>query len=278
MINPAMHQAPSTVTMKDLAEILTLNKKDLLPDWNLAKFNGNPLQWHEWYGQFKSAIDSQALSDDIKLTYLKTLVVGKATDSIAEFAYCGKMYRDALKTLERKFGQPQAVVTAHLDKLANYPSIKMHSSDQIIHFSTTVSSLVAVFRSLSYDADLQSSSLLIQAVQKLPPNLKKLWSLHTVKRDSICTTMLDFNDWLKERAEGHDRMKTTSFRSKPEDTNSNGPKCLRKYSRPTRSPIVLIGSLKVQRMITHLAYFVNHNIRFGDVRLLRKKLRRSVLK
>ena len=124
--------------MKDLAELLTLNKKDLLPDWNLAKFNGNPLQWHEWYGQFKSAIDSQALSDDIKLTYLKTLVVGKAKDAIAEFAYCGKMYRDALKTLERKFGQPQAVVTAHLDKLANYPSIKMHSSDQIIHFSTTL--------------------------------------------------------------------------------------------------------------------------------------------
>ena len=56
MVNPAMLQAPSTVTMKDLAELITLNKMDLLPDWNLAKFNGNPLQWHEWYGQFKSAI------------------------------------------------------------------------------------------------------------------------------------------------------------------------------------------------------------------------------
>ena len=34
--------------------------------------------------------------------------------------------------------------------------------------------------------------------------------------------MLDFNDWLKERAEGHDCMKTTSFRRKPEDTKSSG--------------------------------------------------------
>ena len=56
MVNPARLQAPSTVTMKDLSELLTLNKMDLLQDWNLAKFNGNPLQWHEWYGQFKSAI------------------------------------------------------------------------------------------------------------------------------------------------------------------------------------------------------------------------------
>ena len=50
MVNPAMLQAPSTFTIKDLTELLTLNKKDLLPAWNLAKFNGNPLQWHEWYG------------------------------------------------------------------------------------------------------------------------------------------------------------------------------------------------------------------------------------
>ena len=196
--------------------------KDLLPDWNLAKFIGNPLQWHEWCGQIKSTIDSQSQSEDIKLTYLKTLVLGKAKDAIVEFAYCGKMYIVTLKTLERKFGQAKAVVTAHLDKLANHPSIKIHSSDQIIHFSTTVSSLVGVFRSLSYDADLQSSSFLNQAVQKLPPNLKESWSLHTVKKDLIRPTLLDFNNWLKESAECYDRMKTTSFRSKSEDTNSSG--------------------------------------------------------
>ena len=147
---------------------------DLLPDWNLAKFKGNPLQWHEWYSHFKSAIDSHAFSDDIKLTYLKTLVVFKAKDAIAEIAYCEKVYRDALKTLDQKFRQPQAVVTAHIDQLANYLSNKIHSSNQIIIcFPTKVSSLVGVFRSLSYDADFRSSSLLNHAVKKMPPNLKE---------------------------------------------------------------------------------------------------------
>ena len=42
------------------------------------------------------------------------------------------------------------------------------------------------------------------------------------ERDLIRPTMLYFNDWLKERAEGHDRMTTTSFRSKTEKTNSSG--------------------------------------------------------
>ena len=54
------------------------------------------------------------LTDDVKLLYLKTLVFGKAKTAIAEFAYCGTMYKDKLKTLERKFGQPHTVVSAYL--------------------------------------------------------------------------------------------------------------------------------------------------------------------
>ena len=73
-------------TMQDLAQLLSSTKKNHLPEWKLAQFNGDPLQWHEWFGQFKSAIDSSPLTDDVKLTYLKTLVTGKAKTTIAEFA------------------------------------------------------------------------------------------------------------------------------------------------------------------------------------------------
>ena len=62
------------------------------------------------------SIKSQSLTDDVKLTYIKTLVTDKTKSTLAEFAYCDAMYKDALRTLERKFGQPQAVVSAHLDK------------------------------------------------------------------------------------------------------------------------------------------------------------------
>ena len=166
---------PSTTgfTIQDLALLLASTKKDHLPEWKLAQYNGDPIQRHEWFGQFKSAIDSAPLTDDVKLTYLKTLVTGKAKTAIAEFAYCGAMYRDALKTLERKFGQPQAVVTAYLDKLANFPPVKMHNSESIISYSATICSLVGVFRSLNYVQDLSSASLLGQAVQKLPPNMRE---------------------------------------------------------------------------------------------------------
>ena len=67
----------SSFTVQDLAQLLMSSKKDHLPEWKLAQYSGDPLQWHEWFGQFKSVIDSAPLTDDVKLTYLKTLVSGK---------------------------------------------------------------------------------------------------------------------------------------------------------------------------------------------------------
>ena len=126
---PSAPSLDSADLIKQLADAITCP----LPEWKLTQYNGDPLQWYEWFGQFKSAIDSQSLSDDVKLTYIKTLVTGKAKTAIAEFAYCGVMYKDALKTLERKFGQPQVVVGAHLDKLGPFPPLKMHNSDNTIN-------------------------------------------------------------------------------------------------------------------------------------------------
>ena len=154
---PVLSIADNASLITELADEITSKKNYPLPKWKLAQFNSDPLQWHEWYGQFKNAIDSQSLTDYVKLTYLKTLVTGKAKIAIAESAYCGLKYKDALRTLERKFGQPQANVSAHLDKLSNFLPLKMHNSDNIINYSAAISSLVGVFKSLSYDADLKRS-------------------------------------------------------------------------------------------------------------------------
>ena len=175
MSAPAPPIPDNASLIRDLADAITSKKFDPLSERELAQYNGDPSQRHEWYGQFKNTIDSQSLTDDVNFTYLKTLVTSKAKVAIVEFAYCGLMYKDALKTLERKFGQPQAVVGAHLDKLSSFPPLKLHNIDNIINYSAAISSLVGVFKSLSFDADLKSASLVNQAVQKLSSNMKESW-------------------------------------------------------------------------------------------------------
>ena len=55
---------------------------------------------------------------------LKTLVTGKAKNAFAEIAYSGVMYKDALSILICKFGQPQTIIKAHLEKLKRFPPLK----------------------------------------------------------------------------------------------------------------------------------------------------------
>ena len=113
-----------SLIIEDLAEIITMNRKNPLPELKLSQCNGDPLHWHEWFGRFVSAVDSAYLSDDVKLTHLKTLVTGKAKNALTEFASSGFMHKDALKTLIWKFGQPQTVNNAHLEKLSFFPTIE----------------------------------------------------------------------------------------------------------------------------------------------------------
>ena len=100
IILTAMSNLPQSSTnglsVQDLASLLASTIEDHLPEWKLAQYSGDPMQWHEWLGQFKSAVDFPPLTDDVKLTYLKTLVTGKAKTAWAEFADCGAMYKDAL--------------------------------------------------------------------------------------------------------------------------------------------------------------------------------------
>ena len=94
--------ASAGLTVQDLAQLLAAPKKDRFAVWKLSQYNSDPRQWHGWFEQSKSAIDSASLTDDAKLKYLKTLVTGKAKTAIAEFVYCGTMYRVALRTLDWK--------------------------------------------------------------------------------------------------------------------------------------------------------------------------------
>ena len=51
--------------------------------------------------------------------------------------------------------------------------------------------------------------------------MKESWSLFTVKKHWVKPTLLDFKDWLKEKAEAHNLMKNTAFKARTEDTNNS---------------------------------------------------------
>ena len=145
------------------------NRKDPLPERKLSKYEEKSLEWNERVGPFRIAVDSQpTFLNDVTLTYLKTLVTGKAKLAIADFLYLGRKYRDALNVFERNFVQSKTVVSAHLDKFNSASPVKLHNLGSIVHFACVISSLIGVFRLLSYANNLKETTILNQALYKSP--------------------------------------------------------------------------------------------------------------
>ena len=160
-----------SISVRDLTEVWASNRKVPLAEWLLSKFDGKPFEWHECTGQFRSAVDSQSiLSDDVTLTYLKTLLTGKAYLVIAVFAYSGRIHRDAIRVLEGNLGQPQTVVSAPLENFNSAPPVKMNNSESIINFACVISNLVGVFRLLASEKYLKGTLIMNQILDKIASN------------------------------------------------------------------------------------------------------------
>ena len=90
-----------SVTYKDLAELLTISLEDQLQKWNSYSIDGNPFQCQEWFGQLRAVVESALSSTIAKLNHLKNLLTGKSNSAIADIAYSGGIFLDALKMLKK---------------------------------------------------------------------------------------------------------------------------------------------------------------------------------
>ena len=82
--------------------------------------------------------------------------------------YSGEFYAQAWELLGRKFGRRYLIVDAHLNMLRKQQSIRMHDLTAINNYSITISNLVHVLKQYNYEGDLQSSSTVQVAIEKLP--------------------------------------------------------------------------------------------------------------
>ena len=89
----------------------------------------------------------------------------------------------------------------------------MHIFKSVFIFFSQFSGLVAVFKSPS----LKVFFLLTKIMCKLPPNLKEARSRQTLRHQWYLPTLLDFNEWLTEKAEGHEMLKLLNSKSKSEE-------------------------------------------------------------
>ena len=92
-----------------------------------------------------------------------------------------------------------------------HPVEQRISSRELAEFMKSVYGLVAVFQSLSFHSNRYSFE---PSCWQAQPNMKRAWSMHTVRHNWQLPSLLVFNSWLKEKEEGHKRLRALGFRAK----------------------------------------------------------------
>ena len=89
-----------------------------LPKLEIFTFRGGYTKWKSCIDSFKVAIDSSAtLSNIDKFNYLQCYVAGEALNTIEGVSLTIGNYGKALELLEDRYGNKQAIITAHTKNL-----------------------------------------------------------------------------------------------------------------------------------------------------------------
>ncbi len=136
--------------------------KPRLPKLSLAKFKGEVTKWITFWDSFESAIhNNNDISKIDKFNYLNSLLEGTALRQ--GLTLTGANYDAAIEILRDRFGQPQQIITAHMDELLKIPASTGDRLSSLRFIYDKISVHVRALDSLGVSSD-QYGSLLIPIV------------------------------------------------------------------------------------------------------------------
>ena len=174
-------------------EVVTKNKSTEshavnLPKLEIKKFSGEYTKWQTFMDSFTAAVDSaRNLSHVEKFNYLRCYLTGDALHTIEGLSLTNDNYEKAIGLLKERYGNTQAIITAHMNELL---SLKKVESDRdligIRKLYDNTESHVRSLNSLGIQGEHYGSLLTPIIMERLPHefrlnvsrNLKdELWDL-----------------------------------------------------------------------------------------------------
>ena len=140
-----------------------------IPKLDFTKFSGNLLKWQEFWDSYDSAIHSNAsLSPVEKINYLRAKVEGESEEVISGLTLTNANYEEAIKLLQKRFGQNEIIINAHFTKLMDLPASSSHTSA----LRTSYDSIEKHLRSLqALGEDVNTKMLVSLIMTKLPKDV-----------------------------------------------------------------------------------------------------------
>ena len=129
-----------------------------------------------WNGQHSLNInDSQdSLTTIEQFSYLKRQLEWPAADCIQGFSLTSKNYEEAKQLSEERFGNPQAIISAHMNVLLKLPELNNDSVSRLSSFYNTIESNICPLLTMVLNPSHYGPLLLPVISERLPDAIKLL--------------------------------------------------------------------------------------------------------
>ena len=156
-----------------------------LPKLQLPNFDGNILRWPEFWDIYESSVHRQDIPKVVKYSYLKGVLRGSAASAITGVSITNEGYDVAIRILQEKFGNKEAIVEALYAKLQRLPT----ASNKFGDIKYTHDVIEKLLRQLESQGEMvnQQRMLIHQLLSKFP--LEVIVKLEDVKRCDQAWTM-----------------------------------------------------------------------------------------
>ena len=179
----AFAPAPPRTTMADLASTTAatiataphpMKPMINLPKITIQQFDGSLTSWTPFWDSFEAAIHgNDTLSDVDKFNYLRGFLKGTALDAISGLTLTSANYKQAVETLQKRFGNKPLIVSKHMDALLHVETItSAHNTKGLRHVYDTVESNVRSLESLGVESESYGGLVASVLMSKLPMELQ----------------------------------------------------------------------------------------------------------
>ena len=162
-----------------MEELVRSNVMSRLPPIRLGCFSGTPEEFPGFMDGFDSLYGSEVITYDDRYAYLVQHTQGEPLSIVRSCRGMGSKergYKEARRLLEARYGVPELVGRAYLNKLMDFPKMDRNNPKELDKFALTLVEVRNALEGGGYGLEfLENSTNLARLVDKLPYGLREAW-------------------------------------------------------------------------------------------------------
>lgn len=170
-----------------------------LPQIELPKFNGEYLQYPQFIDSFNALVHNvkgRGMTDIRRFGLLKSSLVGKARDSIANLPLVAGNYQVALDILKERFYKPRLIFTSYIRKLWEAP--KASGTESLRQLCDTHSSIRKGLELIATPEQISCGIMIQLMLTKCDQKTVEEWERVSAPKDELPGDS-EFSDFLRKR-------------------------------------------------------------------------------